>query len=130
MTANSLYSSNIESLTEFPSLRKNGPEPSVPPGWKYIGTSCTTGFKESTNRAINKLNGRDGQIRFPTYECSIYVSRNNTGWWITSFFLHVGIIAIAFAGTMGVMSNEVAEARDDRDAARRALFGGTRLVGK
>ena len=53
----------------------------------------------------------------------------NAGWWWTSFLLFAALITMAYAGSVGITSHLVAEARDDRDSARRALFDGTRLVG-
>jgi hypothetical protein len=59
----------------------------------------------------------------------IKVSRTNPSWWLTSFFLAAGICLMALVGNLGVMSHTVAEARDDKDAVRRALYDGTRLMG-
>jgi len=123
----SLYSSNVVNLTPFPNLDKGLISPSVPNGWTYLGTSC---FTESSGggRAFSEIAGA-GSIDFISYTCTVYVSRTNPGWWLTSFFLFSGILFIAFFGSIGVMSHGIAEARDDRDSARRALFDGTRLIG-
>jgi hypothetical protein len=48
---------------------------------------------------------------------------------MTSFLLFAAMILMAYAGSVGITSHMVAEARDDRDSARRALYDGTRLVG-
>jgi hypothetical protein len=48
---------------------------------------------------------------------------------VTSFLLFSAVILMAYAGSVGITSHMVAEARDDRDSARRALYDGTRLVG-
>lgn len=111
-------------LSQFPTNANSLSEPRLPAGWDYIGTKCETREAGAQDLALLESN-----IEFGTYKCTVFVSRDNPGWWTTSFFLHCGIITIAFAGTVGLMSNSVAEARDDRDAARRALFDGTRLIG-
>jgi hypothetical protein len=128
VTLTSLYSSNVVNITPFPALDKGLIAPSVPNGWNYLGIQCKT-FSRNTGRAINELSDEDSTIDFIVYSCTIYVSRTNPGWWLTSFFLFAGIIFMAFVGSIGIMSHGVAEARDDRDAARRAVFDGTRLIG-
>lgn len=74
-----------------------------------------------------ELSGFD--VSFATYKCIIAVSRTNQGWWLTSFLLFASLLTIAFLGSLGILSKYVAEARDDRDAARRAIYDGTRLEG-
>ena len=127
LSTTSLYSTNVVNFTVFPTQANKFIPPKLPPGWDYIGTKCDT-FIEATESTIEGDDRKN--LEFANFRCLVFVSRNNTGWWTTSFLLHCGVIVIAFAGVVGIMSNGVAEARDDRDSARRALFEGTRLIGK
>ena len=135
VTLNALYSSNVVQVSSFPNLDRGSIPPSVPKGWTYLGTNCHTylGDGGSLVRSINQLSSEEeqenGGTQFYSYQCTIYVSRRNTGWWLSSFLLFCALLLISFAGSLGLMSSMVAEARDDRDAARQALFSGTRMVG-
>jgi len=123
----SAYSSNIVALTDLPGVDAGMLNPSVPAGWTLEGISCESGMPSSEGRAMAEITGFD--IPFATYRCIIAVSRTNQGWWLTSFLLFASLLAIAFLGSLGILSRYVAEARDDRDAARRAIYDGTRLEG-
>ena len=130
VSLSSLYSSNIVKISRFPNYDTGIITPKVPSGWTYIGNQCQTFFRNTdSGRVITDISLEGDQINFEVYSCSIYVSRTNPGWWITSFLLFFGLILISFLGSVGVMSHMVAEARDDRDAARASLFDGSRLIG-
>jgi len=136
LTLNTLYSSNVVQVSSFPNLDRGSIPPSVPKGWKYLGTNCHTYLGDGGRlvRSISQLSSEEeqentGGTHFYSYQCTIYVSRRNTGWWVSSFLLFCALLLISFAGSLGLMSSMVAEARDDRDAARQALFSGTRMVG-
>jgi hypothetical protein len=122
----SLYSTDIVSLSMLPNIDPGVLNPSVPPGWTLENVSCHTGSTQK-GRAISEITGYD--IFFPTFDCTIQVSRKNAGWWLTSFLLFTALIVIAFVGSLGVLSHYVAEAREDKEAARQAMFDGTRLEG-
>ena len=92
-------------------------------GWAYIATYCDMNT-DSEKKAIASK-----PLSFSTYTCVVAVARKNSGWWWTSFTLFAALIFMAYAGSVGLTSHMVAECRDDRDSARRALFDGTRLVG-
>ena len=119
----SAYSDNVVSLTSF-DVDPAALNPTVPPGWTLQGVQCEVNKsnKGRTNPAVPTR-------PFHSYDCVIYVSRRNPSWWLTSFLLFAGLIFMSFVGSLGVMSHEVAEARDDKDSARRALFAGTRFMG-
>ncbi len=89
----------------------------VPGGWKYIGSYCEISNKPFDTHELAKVS------------CKYYVTRFSLGWWITSFLLFASLVFASFAGSVGLISHSVAEARDDRDAARRALFVGSRMIG-
>lgn len=126
----SLYSSNLVQISRLPDFDTRVSKPSVPPGWTYLGNKCSLGIKSSdSGRSITEiLNGAEG-LGFVSYQCTYFVSRTNPGWWMTSFLLFCGIVLTAYVGSVAVMSHGIAECRDDRDEARKALYDGTRLIG-
>lgn len=122
----SLYSSNIVQLELLP-LEAGMLQPTVPQGWTLRDVQCNV-ITSQAGRAISQLSD-GGRIAFSTYSCEILVSRTNTGWWMTSFLLFIGLNFISFVGGLGFTSHIVAEARDDKDVARAGLFTGLRMNG-
>jgi len=121
----SLYSSNIVNLTTFP-VDAGAIIPSVPAGWTLQDVNCVVSTGQE-GRAITEVS--QGEIFFMTLLCTIQVSRRNTGWWMTSFLLFIGLNFMAFFGGLGLTSHVVAEAKDDKDKAREGLFDGMRING-
>jgi len=121
----SQFSSEILNLTMFPGIDPGILRPSVPPGWTLHDIQCNTAVGEG-GRAIALFQQR---IVFPTYTCNILVSRNNTGWWFTSFLLFFGLNLVSYLASLGLASHLAAEGRDDKDQVRQALFSGMRLNG-
>jgi len=120
------YSSNVVKLSQMPSVDPGIMNPSVPPGWRLEGVDCKVGISNG-GRAIAEY--ADGTMEFYNYLCTIQVSRENAGWWMTSFLIFCALIIVSFIGGLGVTSRYVADARDDKEAARRAIFDGTRVDG-
>lgn len=118
----SLYTTNAVNVIKFPGNVESKVKPLVPNGWELLGTYCDLDTTSKSDKISNTL-------EFTTYMCRVAVSRTNGGWWWTSFLLFSSLILMAYAGTVGLTSHMVAECRDDRDSARKALYDGTRLVG-
>jgi len=124
-TFGNAFSKNVVNLTQFPIATDVIP-PSVPAGWTYERAYCEV-VEDGATRASGEVSGND--IVFANYQCNILVSKSNTGWWMTSFLLFVGINVISFIQGLGRTSHMIAEARDDKDSARGVLFEGMRLNG-
>ena len=122
----SVYTTNVVQLALLPDIDPGILAPEVPPGWKLHGITCGAGISNE-GRAMRQITGAD--LTYSTLRCTIAVSRTNPGWWITSFLLFACLLVIAFLGSLGILSKYVAEARDDKDEVRQAIFNGTRLEG-
>jgi len=119
------FSNNVVNLTQFP-IATDIIQPTVPNGWTFQRAYCGV-VEDSAKRASGAISGNS--ILFSNYQCNILVSRDNTGWWMTSFLLFVGINVISFVQGLGRTSHLIAEARDDKDSARGVLFEGMRMNG-
>ena len=119
----STYSNNVVNISAF-NVNAGSLQPDVPPGWTFHGANC---MMELTNgqRAV----AGDQPILFSTYTCEIVVARTNTGWWLTSFLIFIGINLVCYIQGLGRTSHLIAECRDDKDAVRGAIFEGLRLNG-
>ena len=113
----SLYSTKIADINILSFGDEAEQKIIVPGGWTHIGSHCKV-----TSKSL-------GNYETETISCKYYVTRFSVGWWITSFLLFASLVFASFAGSVGLISHTVAEARDDRDAARRALFTGSRMIG-
>lgn len=125
---NSFYSTDFVEFTNFPGVDPASLNPSVPAGWVLEDIVCEPRVT-SGDRVTDDLSGGTFSLSFAQYHCVVAVSRTTPGWWWTSFLLFVCLIAIVYLGTVGLLSRMVSEARDDKDAARSAMFTGTRLDG-
>jgi len=121
----SQYSNKVLKLSTFP-LDPGVLNPSVPQGWTLRGIDC---YIQNDPRVITDSDITGGEVFFPTYVCEVLVSRENTGWWLTSYLLFFGLNLIAYIGGLGVASHLAAEGRDDKDAARNGIFTGMRMNG-
>lgn len=119
----SFYTDNVVSLNSF-GVDPAGLSPTVPKGWTLHGVSCSLG-EVSPGGVRSAITTRP----YHTYDCVIQVSKKNASWWMTSFLLFSGLMVMTFLGNFGVLAHAVAEQRDDKDAARRALYEGTRFMG-
>ena len=114
----SIYTSNIVTIETSQIFQDLWSQIQVPGGWEYVGSLCNTSSHETPGRFYRSK-----------VTCTYYVTRFSVSWFVTSFLLFLCIVFASFAGSVGLISHIVAEARDDRDAARRGLFMGARMIG-
>ena len=122
ITFASLFTSNVVNISSF--LDADALQPTVPPGWTFHSVECKASVG-STKTVISEYTG----LTYPIYTCRILVTRDNAGWWLSSFLLFAGLNLISYMGGLGVASHLVAEGRDDKDQVRQALFNGMRMIG-